>query len=140
MPVYTDLLNFLKKRANCALQTTERTTSSRTNNTAKRQVFLTSSKYLICKANHEVRRCQQFRSQPIHERIKSVKRSALCTNCLQTGHALQDCNSGTCRICNERHNTPLHQPPGGGEKRRHSMCHMRSKRSDRDKNSRYVHH
>ena len=116
MPVYTDLLDFLEKCANCAPQTTERTTSPRTNNTARRQVFLTSSRCPICKANHEVRRCQQFRSQPIHERIKSVKRAALCTNCLQMGHALQDCSSGTCRICDERHNTLLHQPPGGREK------------------------
>ena len=107
---YLDLLDFLEKRANCASAATERTTSPRRRDTTRGQVFFTNLQCPICQGGHEIRRCQHFRSQPIHERLKSVRKAALCTNCLQTGHTLQNCKSGTCRVCNKRHNTLLHQP------------------------------
>lgn len=112
VPPYTELIEFLETRADCTPPPAEGTTSTSKGYTKQRHVFFTNAQCPICEGNHPVMRCQQFRSQPIHERLKSVKKAALCTNCLQTGHSIQNCNSGACRICNKRHNTLLHQPSG----------------------------
>ncbi|XP_065086855.1 uncharacterized protein LOC135708683 [Ochlerotatus camptorhynchus] len=43
------------------------------------------------------------------QRFDATKRNALCINCLSPSHLVKACTSGTCRVCQQRHHTMLHQ-------------------------------
>lgn len=58
--------------------------------------------------------CEDFKKLSVHDRQKEVDKKNLCSNCLKSGHELEECTSTTCKRCDERHNTLLHpgtKPP-----------------------------
>lgn len=71
----------------------------------------TSHTCKYCGDGHPVNWCEKFTKLSIDERKKEVTRKNLCPNCLNPAHeqGLSGCKSRTCKKCNERHNTLLHQ-------------------------------
>jgi hypothetical protein len=64
----------------------------------------------FCKGEHPIYQCSQLLDLSITERKKQVKNHKLCFNCLFNNHQVQNCKSKySCRKCNERHHTILHQ-------------------------------
>lgn len=120
MPSYTELLAFLEKRANCIPATSlGNTTSFRSTDTNRQNRLIQPRKHAfvstnsltcpICNENHTVRDCNQFRTMTVHDRTIAAKQASLCTNCLGVGHTVQNCRSGSCRVCHNRHHTMLHR-------------------------------
>lgn len=65
-----------------------------------------------CTDSHPIFRCLKFRNQTSQQRSETVKRLNLCTNCLGSGHRANSCTSlHTCKQCNQKHHTLLHQQP-----------------------------
>ena len=63
----------------------------------------------LCKDSHELDLCEKFTKMAISERKKFAHSNALCWGCLKWGHLYKDCRGRkTCRICNRRHPTSLH--------------------------------
>ena len=63
----------------------------------------------ICKGNHRLMKCDEFREMNVKERKETVRKHKLCWNCLSQGHQINDCKSTVkCRECNKRHHTLLH--------------------------------
>jgi len=63
----------------------------------------------ICKLqNHSTYQCKKLLDKTPFDRIKLIKSSNLCTNCLQN-HNISICKSlSVCKICKQNHNTLLH--------------------------------
>ena len=75
-----------------------------------RQVFLSHTKKScpICLENqHPVYKCEKFRNYSIPVRVQAAKDASLCLNCLRN-HGDKACTFSKCLICNEAHNTLLH--------------------------------
>ena len=63
----------------------------------------------ICKGNHRLMQCDEFRKMNIKERKETVRKHKLCWNCLSKGHQINDCISTVkCRECSKRHHTLLY--------------------------------
>ena len=63
----------------------------------------------ICKGDHCLMQCDEFRKMNIKERKETVRKHKLCWNCLSKGHQINDCKSTVkCREYNKRHHTLLH--------------------------------
>lgn len=72
-----------------------------------------SSSCLYCHGAHTIHSCNQFRSLTVPQRYSAAKESKLCFNCLGP-HLKKDCRSPkTCRECDQRHHTALHEDPPG---------------------------
>lgn len=68
----------------------------------------------MCKAEHSLCHCKEFCKLQPNERNEYVKKNNLCFNCLTSGHSARRCrNRMSCRRCNRRHHTLLHQPSSG---------------------------
>ncbi|XP_076660445.1 uncharacterized protein LOC143363797 [Halictus rubicundus] len=65
----------------------------------------------LCKGNHYIQYCQKFLSTTVERRIEIVQKAGLCINCLRPNHDVTKCTFGTCKQCNEKHNTLLHKEP-----------------------------
>lgn len=63
----------------------------------------------LCNENHKIYQCQSFLDMPIVTRAKEIQTKRLCLNCLRPGHISKDCKASTCKKCNKRHNTLLHE-------------------------------
>ncbi|XP_052746947.1 uncharacterized protein LOC128199817 [Bicyclus anynana] len=61
----------------------------------------------VCKNHHRIYDCPIFLAKSVGERKTDVSRLRLCFNCLRGSHSLRFCRSGSCRTCNELHNTLL---------------------------------
>ena len=63
----------------------------------------------ICKGNHRLMKCDEFRKINVKELKETVRKHKLCWNCLSKGHQINDCKSTVkCRECNKRHHNLLH--------------------------------
>ena len=62
----------------------------------------------ICKGGHGVFACSQFLNLSPKERYEAARKVSLCTNCLRGNHHVQNCISGGCRKCGQRHNSLIH--------------------------------
>ncbi|XP_076380674.1 uncharacterized protein LOC143260026 [Megalopta genalis] len=126
MPSYTHLIKFLRKRANCSIVVNGTNLISRAPhpsvntspksihaNYSKTQTFFTAkaAQCPICNGSHMVRDCEVFNSASPTTRLENATKNSLCHNCLRPGHTTNICRSiFTCRICNQRHHTLIHQP------------------------------
>ena len=129
MPSYTHLMDFLKIKVNGdrAISTTNgRKNRAYDKHNRQRQraprthTFTTTNRTLVCSAcrgSHELWHCKVFKSMSVKNRLKTVKRGALCTNCLRQGHSVAQCTAGSCRVCERRHHTNLHQAQYHGKSR-----------------------
>ena len=63
----------------------------------------------ICKCNHRLMKCDEFRKMNVKERKETVRKHKLCLNCLSKSHKINDCKSTVkCRDCKKRHHNLLH--------------------------------
>lgn len=62
----------------------------------------------LCSANHLLYTCNKFINLSLGDRIKFVNNNNLCSNCLRSGHKVADCYFGSCKQCDQKHNTSLH--------------------------------
>ncbi|XP_046142184.1 uncharacterized protein LOC123987907 [Osmia bicornis bicornis] len=71
----------------------------------------TTAKCPVCEGTHPVYQCPPFFELTVSRRIEAARKAHLCLNCLQSDHRAEDCKAGKCRVCNQQHNTKLHQEP-----------------------------
>ena len=92
--------------------------SRQSNNQSRRPsrntVFHVKEKTSGCKLcgdlYHMIYLCPEFKGQTAEQRLATVQRLKICSNCLSTDHSSRNCQSKrSCRICGRRHNTLLHQ-------------------------------
>ncbi|XP_017755225.1 PREDICTED: uncharacterized protein LOC108547286 [Eufriesea mexicana] len=62
-----------------------------------------------CDGPHAVYQCPRFLDATVFHRMEIARKAHLCLNCLQPDHRTDDCKAGGCRVCNQQHNTKLHQ-------------------------------
>lgn len=113
MPKLPDLETFLSNR--CQLLETLHTSSIKQSqkytpkaNTNLVHVSVPNVACVFCKGPHFNYNCEQFAKLSIPDRQKEARKNRLCTNCLRPNHFSTDCNSGSCRKCNKKHHTLLH--------------------------------
>lgn len=67
------------------------------------------NKCSLCKNNHELWRCDQFKQMSVSDKYSALKKLGSCFNCLQRGHRTTVCpSSHNCRDCGKRHHTLVH--------------------------------
>ncbi|XP_043263587.1 uncharacterized protein LOC122403866 [Colletes gigas] len=64
---------------------------------------------VVCKGEHTLFQCKEFRSMPQAKMHETIKRLQCCFNCLQTGHSARTRTRGVCKKCGGKHNTLLHR-------------------------------
>ncbi|KAF9411562.1 hypothetical protein HW555_009634, partial [Spodoptera exigua] len=62
----------------------------------------------LCKAQHYLFSCPDFKQMTVEKRIEKVSKMNVCSNCLYPGHEKKTCRGGTCKYCSLKHNTLLH--------------------------------
>lgn len=63
----------------------------------------------VCKAAHELWKCECFKNKSVSEKYDVLKRCGACFNCLTRGHQTNACSSTrSCRECSKKHHTLLH--------------------------------
>ena len=61
-----------------------------------------------CGAKHFLNKCTDFLNNlSVDEKITFVKDNHVCENCLRSGHTTQQCRSGGCHVCGDKHHTLL---------------------------------
>lgn len=133
VPALQTLMEFLEQRARglaSSSNITELSHSSRSNSqnsryvsglnpksnnqNSNRNIAHHSNSQSNCKlcssSNHALYKCPKFISFPVPERVKAIKRSRCCFNCLQENHSVSQCPSNqTCKTCNGKHHTMIHR-------------------------------
>ncbi|XP_062713695.1 uncharacterized protein LOC134290550 [Aedes albopictus] len=71
----------------------------------------TSSCPFCSKSSHSPFKCEFFQGLAVSQRFDLVKKKNLCINCFSPSHMLRSCSSSSCRVCNQKHHTMLHQSP-----------------------------
>ncbi|KAH9638600.1 hypothetical protein HF086_003845 [Spodoptera exigua] len=69
-----------------------------------------SKSCFICKKEHLSYYCEKFNNMTIEERNAEVLKLKLCTNCLRSGHFVNQCLASACKFCKRKHNSLLHKP------------------------------
>lgn len=108
-----DLKTFLKTRAELleTLQVRQHDKKAYTKNT---RGFLNTEasqdwmKCRICNKSHYIQNCQEFLKLSIDKRREKLLALKLCLNCLRPGHTDKVCRRTTCKKCQSKHNTLLH--------------------------------
>ncbi|XP_015747596.1 PREDICTED: uncharacterized protein LOC107327368 [Acropora digitifera] len=75
---------------------------------------ITEPKCPLCKSNHWLARCREFRGKSLEDRLRIVKDKGLCNNCLTIGHFARRCPKDSfCKVegCRAKHSTFLHPKP-----------------------------
>ncbi|XP_058980329.1 uncharacterized protein LOC131803251 [Musca domestica] len=66
----------------------------------------------LCNGTHPLRFCEKFLGMPIEKRHRAVVMYHYCIRCLARSHLAKDCPSRkSCRLCNDKHHTLLHDGP-----------------------------
>ncbi|XP_039303428.1 uncharacterized protein LOC120357330 [Solenopsis invicta] len=91
---------------------------------SKRQSSCTATicpKCNYCSGEHLIYRCKQFLALPVQRRITEIRSRKICANCLRsTSHVANKCASGSCRVCQAKHNTLLHSSSSASETSEHN--------------------
>lgn len=65
----------------------------------------------LCKENHPLRLCAEFRRMTPEIRLRTALIYRYCSNCLASNHAINECDSVIrCKRCGKAHHTMLHNP------------------------------
>ncbi|CAK9806339.1 hypothetical protein ANTPLA_LOCUS4845 [Anthophora plagiata] len=120
MPLYSDLLDILEKRASCAPVSSPAPTKPprpespriRRSGLTQGHAFLSTDaqQCRICQGGHGIWTCGKFQAKSAKERITAAENASFCSNCLKGGHTPKFCWTGSCRICHKRHHTLLRHP------------------------------
>ncbi len=74
---------------------------------------LVTKRCLLCKADHTLFGCQQFKGMTPQDRLNYARQEKLCFNCLRKGHMTMACRlNRTCSVagCGRKHTKFLHIP------------------------------
>lgn len=63
----------------------------------------------FCAGNHHIYHCEHFAKLEVKQKYEELIKRRMCTNCLRMGHANYQCKSRTCKHCNMKHNSLLHE-------------------------------
>lgn len=110
-PSVADFINFMTDRCRLleSMDLKAYNAKSVSNNKAFSHFSTVSNQCPMCDEKHFVYACKKFNNLPINARYNEVKRMALCTNCLRSGHSASQCKSThSCRICQKKHHSLLH--------------------------------
>ncbi|KZC14906.1 hypothetical protein WN55_07614 [Dufourea novaeangliae] len=78
----------------------------------------------LCEANHKLFACPCFLNKTPIQRREWIKGANRCNNCLSARHNSRDCSSKfTCRRCNQKHHTLLHDDPRSVSKIEKATAH-----------------
>nr|XP_029714031.1 uncharacterized protein LOC115258130 [Aedes albopictus] len=89
--------------------------SAKSKAVAKSHTLVTSEtknelKCQLCKASHELWKCEAFKNRSVSEKYELLKKCGACFNCLGRGHRTNACSSShSCRECGKKHHTTLHE-------------------------------
>ncbi|EZA55100.1 hypothetical protein X777_05355 [Ooceraea biroi] len=124
-PSFDDLSKFLHSRAR-ALEEFSRNTNGKTlstkSSTPQRVNAATATKISqtscpLCKAKHFFSACPTFIRGSPSQRRDLVKQHRRCFNCLSQNHAAKECKSTfSCRTCQQRHHSLLHETSDSSNK------------------------
>ncbi|CAD7000969.1 unnamed protein product [Ceratitis capitata] len=92
----------------------------------------------LCKKNHSLKHCKEFKKLPILQRYKFIKTNNICTNCLALYQTLKRCTSRhRCLHCQKMHNTLLHISPTHGSpcQDNHKQTHLTTPTQGMQKNA-----
>ena len=81
------------------------------NNDDRRDKTRPTPKCQLCKEDHWLTRCRQFKKQSVEQRLTFVRKQRLCENCFQPSHKVHSCPKNSyCKIptCRTKHSTFLH--------------------------------
>ncbi|XP_039303432.1 uncharacterized protein LOC120357333 [Solenopsis invicta] len=99
-------------------------TSKASQSVSKRHSSCTATirpKCNYCSGEHLIYRCKQFLALPVQRRITKIRSRKICANCLRsTSHVANKCASGSCRVCQAKHNTLLHSSSSASETSEHN--------------------
>lgn len=126
VPTYTELIDFLRSHS-LVLQSIDTSkgrpsdpsrssshrppTQANKPNLAHSAITAQKSCPFYKQVAHSPYQCEVFRKMTPAQRFEATKKNALCINCLSPSHIVKACMSGTCRVCQQRHHTMLHQRP-----------------------------
>ncbi|XP_024939622.1 uncharacterized protein LOC107266569 [Cephus cinctus] len=109
---------FLERHCKYLYKTGKNSTPANTSNkgnkpqssgTKQMKAFSTSSKScVLCKGEHAIYACEEFKKLPASMRIQRVREHKLCYNCLSSTHQNMQCTFGPCKKCRRKHNSLLH--------------------------------
>lgn len=115
LPVFCDLLDFIKERSRVLLKLSNQTYQVQQQPAVKvkqPRIFVQTNKdgCACCAGAHSIYRCAEFKGLPVRERYERVKKGGLCFNCLRQGHRTVDCKvDRSCQACGKHHHSLLHQ-------------------------------
>ena len=84
------------------------------NNENQRDITKATPERQLCKEDHWLTCCRQFKKQSVEQRVKFVCKKGLCKNCFQRDHKVQSCPKNSyCKIpaCHTNYSTFLHLGP-----------------------------
>jgi len=87
------------------------TKNTRSQSNAKQTACVASvkAKCNYCQGDHSIYYCKEFLALPVLQRISEIRNRKICVNCLRSSsHASSKCTSGSCKVCQAKHNTLLH--------------------------------
>ncbi|XP_018367479.1 PREDICTED: uncharacterized protein LOC108763994 [Trachymyrmex cornetzi] len=111
LPTLKQFIDFITHRCQTLEANGKPAVPAQAQHNARRQSCLATvkAKCVFCKGEHFIYHCQKFLALPVRQRISEIRKRKLCTNCLRsTDHASNKCPSGSCKICNSKHNSLLH--------------------------------
>jgi len=74
----------------------------------KHAYVTTHSSCVLCRRNHPLYRCKQFRKASSQQRLNLIKQNQLCFNCLDNSHRTSQCKvEWRCKFCSRKHNSLL---------------------------------
>jgi len=82
--------------------------SSGVSKPTKHAYVATHSSCVLCRGNHPLYRCKQFRKASSQQRLNLIKQNQLCFNCLGNSHRTSQCKvEWRCKFCSRKHNSLL---------------------------------
>lgn len=63
----------------------------------------------VCEEAHNIQSCEKFKAMNPSERSNLIKKFGLCFNCFRSNHRVNECKASSCKKCDRRHHTMLHQ-------------------------------
>lgn len=113
IPPLKELIEFLDQRSRALSNLSYRgqkisNTQYVDNKTSPSRTAANSDGCPMCRANHFLNKCTEFLNNfSVDQKTTFVIDNQLCENCLRSGHTTQQCRSGGCHVCGDRHHTLL---------------------------------
>ncbi|XP_039435934.2 uncharacterized protein LOC120417801 [Culex pipiens pallens] len=115
LSTYDATMEFLQEQCRIyeKFDTKPATESAKPKAVARSHTLVTSEtkselKCAVCKANHELWKCDAFKQKSVSDKYEVLKKCGACFNCLARGHRTRACSSRTCQECGRKHHTLLH--------------------------------